>query len=111
MDTPAEMKFRRLAFGLARSAVRSETGVEVRVGVLYVTYAEAGYIVKVVRELAFRAPDSAGKKRTYSLLGLKAPMKWESPHENEQISPEKRKEIERIITAALEYLKIEYEIY
>ncbi|HET8889244.1 MAG TPA: hypothetical protein VFQ41_10100 [Candidatus Angelobacter sp.] len=105
------MKFRRLAFGLARSAVRSETEAQVRVGVSYVTYSEGGYIVKVGRELAFRKPDAAGKKKTYWLVALKAPMKWEPPHENEQISPEKRKEIERTITAALEYLKIEYEIY
>lgn len=111
MDIVAEMKFRRLAFGLARSSVRSDTGAEVRVGIPYVIYSEGAYVLKVGRELAFRAPGPSGKKRTYWLIALKAPMQWESPHREEQISMEKRQQIERTIKAALEYLGIEYEIY
>jgi hypothetical protein len=105
------MKFRRLGFGLARSAVRSDTGAEVRVGIPYVTYSEGNHVLRVGRELAFRTPDATGKKRKYWLLALKAPMRWNLPHQDEQISPEKRKEIEKAIKAALEYLKIEYETY
>jgi hypothetical protein len=105
------MKFRRLAFGLARSSVRSDTGAVVRVGIPYVTYSEGDHVSKVGRELAFRAPDPTGKKRTYCLIALKAPMQWESPHKHEQISPEKRQQVESTIKAALAYLKIEYEIY
>jgi hypothetical protein len=105
------MKFRRLGFGLARSAVRSDTGVEVRVGIPFVSYSEGDHVLRVGRELAFRAPDASGKKQKYWLLALNAPMRWNLPHQDEQISLGKRKEIEETIKAALEYLKIEYEIY
>lgn len=90
------MRFRRLAFGLARSSVRSDTGVEIRVGIPYVTYSEGDYGLKVGRELAFRAVES---------------MRWEPPHSDEQISQDKRKQIANTIKAALEYLKIDYEVY
>lgn len=56
------MKFRRLAFGLARSSVRSDTGVEIRVAIPYVTYSEGDYVLRVGRELAFRAVDRGRKK-------------------------------------------------
>lgn len=105
------MKFRRLAFGLARSSVRSDTGGEIRVALRYVTYSEGDYLFKVGRELAFRAVDRGRKKKAYWLIALKAPMGWEPPHGREQITPEKRAQIEKTVKAALEYLKIDYEVY
>jgi hypothetical protein len=110
-DVGARIKFRRLAFGLARSSVRSDTGVEIRVGIPFVTYSEGGRVVKVGRELAFRALGPSGKKKAYWLVALKAPMCWESPHSDEELTPEKREQIETTIKAALDFLKIEYEVY
>lgn len=105
------MRFRRLALGLARSSVRSDTGVEVRVGIPFVIYRDGDHVLRVGRELAFRASDPTGRKRSYWMVALNAPMRWEPPHQHEQISPEKRKQIEGTITAALAYLKIDFEIY
>lgn len=105
------MKFRRLAFGLARSAVRADTGVEIRVGIRYLTYSEGDYILKVGRELAFRVADAGRKKKAYWLVALKAPISWEPPHRDETITPEKREQIQETVKAALEYLRIDYDLY
>lgn len=105
------MKFRRLAFGLARSSIRSDTGVEIRVGIRYLTYSESDRILKFYRELALRAVGSGRKKSMYWLVAMKPPMRWEPPHGDEPITPGKRKEIEDTIKGALEFLKIEYEVY
>lgn len=105
------MKFRRLAFGLARSSVRADTGVEIRVGIRHLTYSEGNRVLKVGRELAFRVVDGGRKKKAYWLVALKAPLSWEPPHRDEKITSEKREQIQKTVTAALEYLRIEYDLY
>lgn len=103
------MNLRRLVSCWARSSVRSDTGVEIRVAISYVTYAEGDYVLKGGRELACRAADQGRKKTAVWLIALKPAMLWESPNRNEEIKPEKREQIGKTIKAALEFLKIEYE--